>query len=52
MGKTFIEALEELNRLYDEIISLMPYQNDPEVSKKMRDLRSKTTLIESVIVSI
>jgi hypothetical protein len=50
MARTFLQALEELDKLYDKIISLEPYINDPEVSRELRELRSKTSRIEALVV--
>ena len=52
MAKTFLQVMDELEKLYSEIISLMPYQNDPDVSLKMRELRSKASVIESLTLDL
>ena len=50
LAKTFLQTLDELESLYKELISLLPYQNDPDSNRRIKEIRAKTHIIESTFL--
>lgn len=50
MAKTVSDCIDELEKCYKKLASLTPYQNDPGVSREIRELRGKINSIESIEV--
>ncbi len=48
MKKTIHNAIEDLGFIYEKIIELLPYQNDPEIDRQLRELRIKANKIEKI----
>lgn len=45
MKKTVFEAIDDLESIYNKIIELQPYLNEPETNRQIRELRKKATVI-------